>query len=187
MINFKKTALVLIDLQKGILEMPTAPHSKRTVLSNAQTMVNLFRQNDAFIAFVRVQFHDGKDKLAPNAIMDLPGKKPSATFSDFADELGVTKTDYVINKRGFSAFFGTDLDLQLRRRGIDTIVLGGISTHAGVDTTARDAYQYNYDQYFLTDMMAAATAELHDFPIKHLFPLMGQPMTTQDFLDTLNC
>lgn len=51
-------------------------------------------------------------------------KRPEAAFSDFADELGVTETDYVVNKRGFSAFFGTDLDLQLRRRGIDTIVLG---------------------------------------------------------------
>lgn len=80
----------------------------------------------------------------------------------------MTETDYVVNKRGFSAFFGTDLDLQLRRRGIDTIVLGGISTHAGVDTTARDAYQYGYDQYFLTDMVGAARADLHEFPIKNL-------------------
>ncbi|MDV5977592.1 UNVERIFIED_CONTAM: isochorismatase family protein [Streptococcus canis] len=186
MIDFNKTALVLIDLQKGILDMPMAPHSQETITSNAQKLVERFRQEGAFIAFVRVKFHDGKDKLNPNAMVQLPGKKPEAAFSDFDDKLGVTETDYVINKRGFSAFFGTDLDLQLRRRGIDTIVLGGISTHAGVDTTARDAYQYGYDQYFLTDMMGAANAALHDFPIKNLFPLMGQTMTTQDFLDTLN-
>lgn len=181
----KKTALVLIDLQKGILEMPTAPHSQDTIVSNAKVMVDLFRQEGAFITFVRVKFHDGKDKLNPNAMVQLPGKRPEAAFSDFADELGVTETDYVVNKRGFSAFFGTDLDLQLRRRGIDTIVLGGISTHAGVDTTARDAYQYGYDQYFLTDMMGAARADLHEFPIKNLFPLMGQTVTTQEFLESV--
>ncbi|WP_269082009.1 MULTISPECIES: isochorismatase family protein [unclassified Streptococcus] len=107
----------------------------------------------------------------------------SPEFADLADELNVSPQDFIVNKRGFSAFFGTDLDLQLRRRGIDTIILGGISTHAGVDSTARDAYQLGYDQYFITDMMAAQTEELHQFPIEHLFPIMGQTMTTEEFLN----
>ncbi|MEE3742501.1 isochorismatase family protein [Streptococcus dysgalactiae] len=60
-----------------------------------------------------------------------------------------------------------------------------MSTHAGGDTTACDAYQYGYDQYFLTDMMRAARADLHEFPIKNLFPLMGQTITTQEFLESV--
>lgn len=182
MIDFKKTALVLIDLQKGILEMPTAPHSSDAVLSNAKKLIDLFRKENGFVVFVRVKFHDGKDVLTPNAMRRLQGKKITREFADFADELTVSADDFVVNKRGFSAFFGTDLDLQLRRRGIDTIVLGGVSTHAGVDTTARDAYQLGYDQYFLTDMMFAQTEELHNFPIEHLFPIMGHTMTTEEFL-----
>ncbi|WP_269458805.1 isochorismatase family protein [Streptococcus dysgalactiae] len=60
MIDFKKTALVLIDLQKGILEMPTAPHSQDTIMSNAKAMVDLFRQEGAFITFVALNFTMGK-------------------------------------------------------------------------------------------------------------------------------
>ncbi|WP_159591757.1 isochorismatase family protein [Streptococcus halichoeri] len=181
--DMRKTALILIDLQKGILDMPTVPHQVPTILANAKTLVDFFREKEAFIAFVRVQFHDGKDKLAPNAMQALPGKDTAADFSDFAPALGVTDNDYIVNKRGFSGFFGTDLDLQLRRRGIETLVLGGISTHAAVDSTARDAYQYAYNQYFITDAMAAARLELHDFPIQNVFPVMGQTLTTQAFLE----
>ncbi|SUN47224.1 isochorismatase family protein yecD [Streptococcus dysgalactiae subsp. dysgalactiae] len=85
--------------------------SQHTIVSNAKAMIDLFRQEGAFISFVRVKFHDGKDKLNPNAMVQLPEKRPEAAFSDFADELGVTDTDYVVNKRNFSAFFGADLDL----------------------------------------------------------------------------
>ncbi len=78
------------------------------------------------------------------------------------------------------------MDLQLRRRGIDTIVLGGVATHIGVDTTARDAYQLNYNQFFVTDMMSAQNETLYQFPIDNVFPLMGQTITTNDFLNILN-
>lgn len=79
--------------------------------------------------------------------------------------------------------FGTDLDEQLRRRGIDAIVIGGISTHIAVDTTARDTYQRSYDQYFITDMMTAPKHEIHEFPINEVFPVMGQTMTTEEFMN----
>ncbi|UOB20568.1 isochorismatase family protein [Macrococcus armenti] len=183
MIDMNKTALVLIDLQKGILAMDTAPHSTDVVTKNAKRLVDLFKEKGGFVAFVRVKFHDGQDKLNPNAMVELPGKDLSADFSDFADILEVSESDYIVNKRHFSAFFGSDLDLQLRRRGIENIVLGGISTHVGVDTTARDAYQYGYNQYFITDMMSAPRADLHQFSIDNIFPVMGQTMTTEAFID----
>ena len=170
MINFNKTALVLIDLQEGILKMDYAPHTAENVVQNANKLIDVFRKNNGFIAFVRVNFYDGKDVLQPNAMISLPPKED----------------DFVIDKRHFSAFVGTDLDLQLRRRGIDTIVLGGVATHIGVDTTARDAYQLNYNQFFVTDMMSAQNETLHQFPIDNVFPLMGQTITTNDFLNVLN-
>ncbi|HEC2202678.1 TPA: isochorismatase family protein [Staphylococcus delphini] len=181
MIDYKKTALVLIDLQKGILSMETQPNSTDFVVENAAKMIKQFREHGGFIAFVRVKFHDGYDALSPRlAVQPLPGK-PGGDFSDFPFAFNITDDDYIINKRGFSAFFGTDLDLQLRRRGIENIILGGISTHMGVDTTARDAYQYGYEQYFVTDMMSAPTVELHTFSIDNSFPIMGE-VTTVDSL-----
>ncbi|HEC2145084.1 TPA: isochorismatase family protein [Staphylococcus delphini] len=184
--NFENTALVLVDLQKGIAKMgETAPHPVSRVLENAGEMVKLFKENNGFIAFIRVNFHDGKDVLKPNAMRPLPGGEPGADFAELADELGAEPHDYIVNKRGFSGFFGTDLDLQLRRRGIENIVIGGISTHMGVDTTARDAYQYAYNQYFISDMMSAPEASLHDFSIEHSFPLMGQVLTTAEMIAQL--
>jgi nicotinamidase-related amidase len=181
MIDFSRTALVLIDLQKGIVKMEGQPHSATNVINNANRVIQLFNENNGFVAFVRVKFHDGKDVLTPNAMVSLPGDD-DPDFSEFAEGLQITPQDYIVSKRHFSAFFGTDLDLQLRRRGIDTIIIGGISTHVGVDTTARDAYQNGYDQYFLTDMMTAPNRKLHDFPINEVFPIMGQVMTTDQFM-----
>ncbi|MBC2930663.1 isochorismatase family protein [Staphylococcus aureus] len=185
MINFDKTALVLIDLQQGILKMDYAPHTAENVVQNANKLIEAFRKNNGFIAFVRVDFYDGKDALQPNAMISLPAKEGD-DYSHFHYLLDKRDDDFVIDKRHFSAFVGTDLDLQLRRRGIDTIVLGGVATHIGVDTTARDAYQLNYNQYFVTDMMSAQNETLHQFPIDYVFPLMGQTITTNDLLNILN-
>ncbi|WRN64052.1 isochorismatase family protein [Staphylococcus aureus] len=185
MINFNKTALVLIDLQEGILKMDYVPYTAENVVQNANKLIDVFRKNNGFIAFVRVNFYDGKDVLQPNAMISLPPKEGD-DYSRFHHLLDKRDDDFVIDKRHFSAFVGTDLDLQLRRRGIDTIVLGGVATHIGVDTTARDAYQLNYNQFFVTDMMSAQNETLHQFPIDNVFPLMGQTITTNDFLNILN-
>lgn len=121
MINFNKTALVLIDLQEGILKMDYAPHTAENVVQNANKLIDVFRKNNGFIAFVRVNFYDGKDVLQPNAMISLPPKEGD-DYSRFHHLLDKRDDDFVIDKRHFSAFVGTDLDLQLRRRGIDTIV-----------------------------------------------------------------
>lgn len=159
MINFNKTALVLIDLQEGILKMDYAPYTAENVVQNANKLIDVFRKNNGFIAFVRVNFYDGKDVLQPNAMISLPPKEGD-DYSRFHHLLDKRDDDFVIDKRHFSAFVGTDLDLQLRRRGIDTIVLGGVATHIGVDTTARDAYQLNYNQFFVTDTQKANIQKL---------------------------
>lgn len=179
-----KTALVLIDLQKGITRMEGEPHSSAQVLENAAKLVKAFREAGSFISFVRVDFLDGKDALQPDAELQLPSDS-SRDWSEFADELNVQENDHIVTKRHFGAFFGTDLDLQLRRRGIETIVLAGISTHVGVDTTAREAYQHNYNQIFVTDAMTAPSEEAHAFPIKYTFPLMGKISSTEDVIHAI--
>lgn len=184
MINFNKTALVLIDLQQGILKMDYAPYTAENIVQNANKLIEVFRKNNSFIVFVRVKLYDGKDALKPNSMISLLPKE-GHDYSKFHHLLNKRDGDFVIDKRQFSAFVGTDLDLQLRRRGIDTIVLGGVATHVGVDTTARDAYQLNYNQFFVTDMMSAQNETLHQFPIDNIFPLMRQTITTNELLHTL--
>lgn len=80
------------------------------------------------------------------------------------------------------SLFGTDLDLQLRRREIDTIVLCGIATNIGVESTAREAFQYGYNQIFITDAMATFTKEEHEATLSYIFPKIGKLRTTQQFL-----
>jgi len=184
-IEAEKTALVLVDLQKGILSgLEGSPNATSKVVENAAQLADRFRRAGAFVTFVHVDFLDGKDALNPDADMQLPGE-PSADWADFPEELNVQPTDHIVTKRHFGALFGTDLDLQLRRRGIETVVLGGISTHVGVDTTAREAYQLNYNQLFVTDAMTAPNEEAHQFPLQYIFPLMGRQGTTKQILDSL--
>lgn len=127
---------------------------------------------------------DGKDMLHP--LLDQPpqwgsGPRP-ADWSDFVEEIKPTGKDIVIVKRQWGAFYGTELDLQLRRRKIETIVLCGVSTNVGVETTARDAYQRGYIQIFATDAMAANSKEEHEATLKYIFPRMGLLRTTEEIL-----
>ncbi|WMT39519.1 isochorismatase family protein [Paenibacillus sp. D2_2] len=179
-IDFSKTALVIIDLQKGITKMFGGTQE---VVDQAARLVELFRQKDGFIAFVKVAMHDGRDSLKPTT--DQPPRAMSSIPADWAElapEFRVTGQDYIVTKRQWGAFFGTDLDLQLRRRGIDTIVLCGVSTNIGVEGTAREAYQHGYNQIFITDAMAAASEEEHQSSCKYIFPRIGKLRTTEEFV-----
>ncbi|KHD85060.1 isochorismatase family protein [Heyndrickxia ginsengihumi] len=178
-LDFNKTALVLIDLQKGIVASPGGEE----VVENAVKLIDVFRKNNGFISFVRVAFHDGKDALSP--ILDqAPAKfeRPS-DWAVLDSRLGVQENDYIVTKRQWGAFFGTDLDLQLRRRGIDTIVLCGIATNIGVESTAREAFQYGYQQIFITDAMTTFSKEEHDATIRYIFPRIGRIRTTEEFVN----
>ncbi len=145
--------------------------------------MNRFREQNGFISFVRVDFQDGKDALTPETDQkpSAPQERP-ADWAEFDPRLNVQENDYIVTKRQWGAFFGTDLDLQLRRRGIDTIVLCGIATNIGVESTAREAFQYGYNQIFITDAMATFTKEEHEATLSYIFPKIGKLRTTQQFL-----
>lgn len=177
-IDFTKTALVLIDLQKGIV-----PIGGDEIVEKSVQLVNRFREQNGFISFVRVDFQDGKDALTPETDQkpSAPQERP-ADWAEFDSRLNVQETDYIVTKRQWGAFFGTDLDLQLRRRGINTIVLCGIATNIGVESTAREAFQYGYNQIFITDAMATFTKEEHEATLSYIFPKIGKLRTTQQFL-----
>ena len=129
---------------------------------------------------------DGRDALHPQT--DTPARQPGPRSSDWAEivpELGPESGDLVITKRQWGAFHGTELDLQLRRRGIDTILLAGISTNVGVESTARDAYERGYDQVFVEDAMAARTADEHAHTIRTVFTRIGRVRSMAEVLAAL--
>ena len=185
-IDPSSTALILIDLQKGITRNPTAPHAAADVVSRAVRLADAFRVHRSTVVLVRVAFAaDGSDRLKMPTDAKPPTKAPSADWSEIVGELGPRAGDLVVTKRQWGAFYGTDLDLHLRRRGIRTIVIGGISTNFGVESTARDAYERAYALVFVEDAMSAMSAEGHAFATSNIFPRLGLVRSTSEVLEAL--
>ncbi len=187
-IDRTKTAIVVIDLQKGIVAGERLPHTSQTVIENTAQILHTFRKNNMPVFLVRVVIsNDQKDR--PNPASDIPsavGMKMPDDWSDFVSELQQENTDIVINKRQWGAFYGTELELQLRRRKIDTIVLCGISTNIGVESTARFAYEYGYNQIFVEDAMTAASKEEHESTVAKILPRIGLVRSTKEILEMLD-
>lgn len=186
-LNSATTALVLIDLQKGITTMSTEPLSPKEVIANAQKLTAAFHMKKALVILVHVSSSlDGKDMLSPDADepMARRGQMPS-DWAEIVSELTPKENDLLITKRQWGAFYGTELDLALRRRGIRTIVLGGIATNFGVESTARDAYERGYGLVFADDAMAARTTSDHEFAINRIFPRIGKIRKTNEIIKAL--
>ena len=181
-----KTALVVIDLQKGITGRQTVPYAPDVVVKNAAALAEAFRKNGMPVFLVRVRpSADGKDALRPAADAAMQFQTPPPDWADIVAEMGPKQSDFVITKHQWGAFYGTELDLELRRRAVTTIVLCGISTNIGVESTARFAYEYGYNQIFAEDAMAAMSAEEHMFTVGRTFPRIGLVRKTKDILAEL--
>ena len=178
-----KTGVVVIDLQKGITNLPSEPHSSKEVLENSAKLLNAARKKNITIFLVHVTpSSDLKDALHPIAESTFGISSFNNEWSEYCPELNIQSSDILITKRQWGAFYGTELDLQLRRRGIDTIILCGIATNLGVESTARFAYEYGYNQIFIEDAMAARSKDEHEFPIKFIFPRLGLIRGTDDII-----
>lgn len=180
-----KSALVLIDLQKGIVGNQTFPHPSDQVVANAARLADAFRAKGGLVVLVHVTFLGEKDRLTQPADESAPMGQIPADWAEIMPELGPKEGDLVIVKRQWGAFYGTELDLQLRRRGIDTIVLGGIATNFGVESTARDAYERGYTQVFVEDAMSNRNAEGHVHTFTRVFPRIGKVRSTEEVLAAL--
>jgi nicotinamidase-related amidase len=177
------TALVVIDLQRGIVARQAAPHAAAEVVEQCARLAEAFRREKATVVLVHVAFsEDGADRLAPLADGAPPPAPQSPGWSEIVPEIGPHPGDLVIVKRQWGAFYGTGLELQLRRRGIRTLVFGGIATNFGVESTARDAYERGFEQVFVEDAMSGLTAGAHEFAVTTIFPRIGRVRSTDDVL-----
>jgi nicotinamidase-related amidase len=182
----KTTALVLIDLQNGITSRVTAPHSSADVVSRAARLAEAFRAHGSTVVLVRVAFAaDDSDRLKMPIDAQMPAMTLTADWSDIVTALGPKTGDILITKHQWGAFYGTELELQLRRRGIKTIVIGGISTNFGVESTARDAFERAFALVFAEDATSALSEEGHTFAMKNIFPRLGLVRSTADVLAAL--
>ena len=179
-----RTALVLIDLQAGLLGMPVAPTASDDVLSRAKELADGFRRHGLPVVLVRVTVSpDGADAV-PGRTDAPPPSLRAEGWDVLAPEL-VHDGDILVTKRNWSAFYGTDLDLQLRRRGVTQIVLGGIATSIGVESTARAAHERAYNLALVTDAMSDRDADAHHNSVTRIFPRLGEVTSTAEVLAAL--
>jgi nicotinamidase-related amidase len=180
------TAVVLIDLQQGIVGGRTVPHAAADVVARAARLVRRFRERRGLVVLVHIDpGPNGELFPSPEADQPRPVLAVPPDWTRTVSELGPEPGDAVVTKHQPNAFYGTDLEVHLRRRRVRTIVLGGISTNLGVEATARAAHERRYEQVFVEDAMAAREEDLHSFPITRVFPTIGRVRSTDDVLAAL--
>jgi nicotinamidase-related amidase len=183
-IDPKKTALVLIDLQEGIVGRQLAPHSATDVVRRCATLASALREKGGAVIYVHVLINE-TFPLPADAPTPRPSTPHPASMSELVPEAGRQPGDPLIAKRQWGAFYGTNLDQELRRRGIQTVIMGGIATNFGVESTAREAFDRAYQLIFAEDAMSTMSPEMHEFPCKWIFPRMGRIRSTEQVLAAL--
>jgi len=173
-----RTALVVIDLQRGVVGLPTV-HPMGDVLGNAVKLCKAFRARELPVVLVNVA-----------AVAPAPTEnKRSFTFppdwAELVPELDRQPTDILVTKYTTGAFYGTPLDMMLRRTGVTQIVLCGVSTSSGVEATGRAAYEHGYNVTFAVDAMTDLAREMHDHSVQRSFPKLGETGTSADVLAKL--
>ncbi|AEF45995.1 isochorismatase hydrolase [Serratia sp. AS12] len=187
-LDAQTTALVLIDLQNGILPYAGGPHSAESVVAHGAQLAARFRSLGAPVILVRVGWSDTfadalkqpVDRPAPSPAGGLP-----ANWWEFPESLAVSDNDILVTKRQWGAFYGTELDLQLRRRSIKTLVLGGIATNIGVESTARAGWEHGYELVIAEDLCSAQNTEMHRFAFDNIFPRLARVRSTGEILAAL--
>ncbi|MDJ1132781.1 isochorismatase family protein [Streptomyces iconiensis] len=174
------SALVLIDLQKGITAMPSA-HPMQEVVDRSARLATAFRLRRLPVVLVNVKGGaPGRTEVSLGGGADRP-----ADWAELRPELDVQGTDILITKQQWGAFYGTALDLELRRRGVTQIVLGGVATSFGVESTARAAYDRGYHVTVVSDAVTGPDAGTHRHSLEDVFPLLGETGTTEEVLALL--
>ena len=179
------TALVLIDLQHGITALPTA-HPSEQIVARCARLADAFRANGKLVAATRVTFaRDGGDVIKTRTAESPADVKPVPDYGELRAEIGLSDGDMLITKHGWSAFYGTELDLELRRRKVTGIVLAGISTSIGVESTARAANERGYELTIVTDAITDTDEGAHLNSLRAIFPQIAELATTEEVLTAL--
>jgi nicotinamidase-related amidase len=179
-----KTALVVIDLQERIVGAPVVPIPAGDVVARTAELAAAFRSHGLPVVLVKVGAAEGESTPGRIQARRRSGaSRPSGGENIVEDIRG--EGDIIVHKRNWGAFYGTDLDLQLRRRGITQIVLTGIATSIGVESTARAAHEHGYHVALASDAMTDINADAHANSVERIFPMLGELGTTDEILSLL--
>lgn len=175
----RMSALIVIDLQKGITSRPI--DGAEQAVRNSARLADAFRKHHLPVVLV-------------NAVGTAPGRteqhrpnmKLDADFAELDAALNKQDSDILVSKRTWGAFTGTDLDDKLRSRGVTQVVFTGIATSIGVESSARQAHELGYNVSLITDAMTDLSPEGHKRSIDIIFPRLGESGTTSELLDLLD-
>ena len=171
-------ALVVVDLQKGVLGIPTEPPTS-IVLERSAKLAAAFRARGLPVVLVNVS---GR---APGRTSNPATFNPPPGWDELAPELDAQSSDVRITKYNIGAFHGTGLDMQLRRRGVTQIFLTGVATSSGVEATARAAYDHGYNVVSVIDAMSDRDRSAHEHAVAVQLIKIGETTTTDELLARL--
>jgi nicotinamidase-related amidase len=174
-----KTALVVIDLQKGIVALPTA-HPVNEVVKHAGELLDAFRSHGLPVVLVNVAGGAPGRAEQSRSLAGLP-----ADWADLVPELNRQPEDHIVTKRTWGAFTNTGLDEHLKKLGVTQVVIVGVATSVGVESTARYAHELGFNVTLATDAMTDMNADAHTNSITRIFPRLGETGTTREIIDLL--
>ncbi len=182
-----RSALLVMDVQNGIVQR-LAEISE--VMGPFQRAVNAARRSGIPVIFVRVAFRDGYPEVsAMNKSFSAITGSSRMTISDaetqIHDSVAPRPDEPVVTKLRVSAFAGSDLEVILRSRKIDTLVLTGIATSGVVLSTLREAADKDYGLVVLSDACLDADPEVHRVLVEKLFPRQADVLTVDAWAEAL--
>ena len=173
------TALVVVDLQRGIVSLPTA-HPVADILKHAGALADAFRSRGLPVVLVNVAGGAPGRTEQARSIAQRP-----AGWADLVPELNRRPEDHTVTKRTWGAFTNTDLEAHLKRLGVTQVVIAGVATSIGVESTARQAYEHGFNVTLAVDAMTDMSADAHVNSITRIFPRLGETGTTQEIIGLL--
>jgi nicotinamidase-related amidase len=175
-----KPALVVIDLQKGIVAMRTA-HQIDGVIRNSVALVEAFRRRRLPVVLVNVDGAPSGRAERSFSLSQMP-----AGWTELIPQLNRQPTDHVVTKQTRGAFTNTGLEKHLRPLGVTQVIVVGVATSSGVESTARQAHELGFNVALVTDAMTDTDAEAHHNSVVRIFPKMSETGTTQQLLGLLD-
>ncbi|MDE1152520.1 MAG: cysteine hydrolase [Micavibrio sp.] len=174
-----KTALIVIDLQNGIAGYPCV-HPLPDIAARSRTLAAAFRARHMPVVMVTVNGVPANRTEQQRGLRELP-----QGWDELLPELDAQPQDHRVAKQNWGAFTNTGLQSYLKAQGVTQVVITGVATSAGVDSTARQANELGFNVVLVTDAMTDLSLEAHDYTIKRIFPRIGETGTMQDVLDML--
>jgi nicotinamidase-related amidase len=174
------TALIVVDLQAGLAGLPTV-HPFDDVVAHAAALAGAFRARKLPVVLVNVAGGvAGRTERSRGGPREFP-----EGWTDLLPALNRQPADKVVTKFSWGAFHRTDLAEYLSGLGVTQVVVAGVSTSSGVESTARQAYEHGLHVTLATDAMTDLDPAAHDNSVGRIFPKLGETGTTGEILALL--